>query len=196
MLFHVEICLLSTNENWRSNVNSLIKLFGIITAWFADKNCPNGDVWHILRLGSVTSDFVSNKLECAYVSKNGRNDQIKFCGIYLRGSDKSLVSIHHEIMCTSLSHRGNKTGIERQVLADAEASHGNPGPLFTKRQDVLPPNLVKSRSHEIGCFNGRIALKFVRHLGSSAAEVPAKFQSDWKSLNPNLAASRLHEILR
>ena len=23
-----------------------------------------------------------------------------------------------------------------------------------------------------------------------------KFQSDWKSLNPNLAASRLHEILR
>ena len=37
---------------------------------------------------------------------------------------------------------------------------------------------------------------FDRHLGSSAAEVPAKFQSDWKSLNPNLAASRLHEILR
>ena len=30
----------------------------------------------------------------------------------------------------------------------------------------------------------------------AAAEVPAKFQSDWKSLNPNLAASRLHEILR
>ena len=32
--------------------------------------------------------------------------------------------------------------------------------------------------------------------GTAAAEVPAKFQSDWKSLNPNLAASRLHEILR
>ena len=29
-----------------------------------------------------------------------------------------------------------------------------------------------------------------------AAEVPVKFQSDWKSLNPNLVASRLHEILR
>ena len=26
--------------------------------------------------------------------------------------------------------------------------------------------------------------------------MPVKFQSDWKSLNPNLAASRLHEILR
>ena len=43
-----------------------------------------------------------------------------------------------------------------------------------------------------GRCNGRIALKFDRHLGSSVAEVPAKFQSDWKSLNPNLAASRLH----
>ena len=41
------------------------------------------------------------------------------------------------------------------------------GPLFTKRQDVLPPNLVKFRSREIGCCNGRIALKFDRHLGSN-----------------------------
>ena len=30
----------------------------------------------------------------------------------------------------------------------------------------------------------------------AAAVVPVKFQSDWKSLNPNLVASRLHEILR
>ena len=29
----------------------------------------------------------------------------------------------------------------------------------------------------------------------AAAEVPVKFQSDWKSLNPILAASSLHEIL-
>ena len=39
-------------------------------------------------------------------------------------------------------------------------------------------------------------MKFGRQFGSVAAEVPVKFQSDWKSLNPNLAASRLHEILR
>ena len=64
------------------------------------------------------------------------------------------------------------------------------------RTDVLPQDLVKSRSHEIGCCNYRIAIKFYRHLGSAAAEVPVKFQSDWKSVNPNLAASRLHEILR
>ena len=43
---------------------------------------------------------------------------------------------------------------------------------------------------------GHITLKLDRDLGSgsAAAEMPVKFQSDWKSLN--LAASRIHEILR
>ena len=31
---------------------------------------------------------------------------------------------------------------------------------------------------------------------TGAAEVPVKFQSDWKSQNPNLGASRLHDIMR
>ena len=71
-----------------------------------------------------------------------------------------------------------------------------PGFLFAKQTDVLSLDLVKSRSREIRCQNDRIALKFERHFGSAAAEVPVKFQSDWKSLYMNLAASRLHEILR
>ena len=70
----------------------------------------------------------------------------------------------------------------------------NPGPLFTKRMDVLPPNIVKSRSREIDCYDDHIVLKFDRHIGSAAADMPVKFQSDWNSLNPNLAPSRLHEI--
>ena len=53
-----------------------------------------------------------------------------------------------------------------------------------------------SRSHEIGNLNCRIALKFDRHIGSTAAEVPVKFPSDRTILNTNLAASRLYEILR
>ena len=53
-----------------------------------------------------------------------------------------------------------------------------------------------SRSREIGCYNDRIPLKFDRQLDSGAAELPVKFQSNWKSLNPSLATSRLHEILR
>ena len=70
----------------------------------------------------------------------------------------------------------------------------NPGPLLTNGKDVLPPNLVKSRNRGIGFYNVRFALKLDRHLGSDAAEMPVQFQSDWKSLNPNLAASRLQEI--
>ena len=34
------------------------------------------------------------------------------------------------------------------------------------------------------------------HLAGISAEIFVKFWSDWKSLNPNLAALRLHEILR
>ena len=45
-------------------------------------------------------------------------------------------------------------------------------------------------------LNCRIALKFDRHIDSTAAEVPVKFQSDRTILNTNIAASRLYEILR
>ena len=53
----------------------------------------------------------------------------------------------------------------------------------------------ESRSREIVCYNGRIALKFDKQLGSTVAEVPVKFQSDGKSLNQNPSASRLREML-
>ena len=53
-----------------------------------------------------------------------------------------------------------------------------------------------SRCREIGSLNYRIALKFDRHVGSTAAEVPVKFQSDRTILHTNLAASRLCEILQ
>ena len=52
------------------------------------------------------------------------------------------------------------------------------GPLFTKRQDVLPPNLVKFRSRETGCYNDRITLQFDRRLGSAVTDVPVKLQND------------------
>ena len=69
------------------------------------------------------------------------------------------------------------------------------GPLFTKQKDVFPWDLVKSLSQEIECYNDCIALKIYSHLGSTAAEAPVKIQSDWKSLNLNLVALMLHEIL-
>ena len=52
------------------------------------------------------------------------------------------------------------------------------------------------RSREIGCYNDCLAIKYDTHFDSTVADVPVKFQSDWKSLNPNLTASRLRESLR
>ena len=63
------------------------------------------------------------------------------------------------------------------------------GPLFTKRKD-----LVKFRSRDIVFYDVRIGLIFDRRLGSAAAQVPVKLQSDEKSPNPTHAALRLHEI--
>ena len=68
--------------------------------------------------------------------------------------------------------------------------------LYSSSGKELPSTLVKSRSREIGCYNGRIVVKFDRDFGSAAAEMLVKFQSYWKMLNPNLVASRLREILR
>ena len=45
-------------------------------------------------------------------------------------------------------------------------------------------------------FNDHIAPSYDRHSASSITEGPVKFQSDWKSLNPNLAAPKHNEILQ
>ena len=58
------------------------------------------------------------------------------------------------------------------------------------------PHLVNPRNRRIGSSNHRIALKFQRHIGSNAAEVPVKFRSDAIIITPNLGASSLHDILR
>ena len=52
---------------------------------------------------------------------------------------------------------------------------------------------MRSRSRKIDSLNYCIAFKFDKHLGSSAADVPVKFQSDRAILNTNLAASKLYE---
>ena len=47
--------------------------------------------------------------------------------------------------------------------------------LFTKWIDVLPQDLMKSRSREIGCYNDCIALTFDRHLVNATVGQPVKF---------------------
>ena len=102
-----------------------------------------------------------------------------------RASDVESIPCHDVIMQT-FKMAPNKIGFHFPPM---------PWTLFTKRMEFLPQDIVKSRSREIGCYNERTALVFDRYIGSIAADVPVKFQSDWKSLNPNLAASGLHEIL-
>ena len=48
------------------------------------------------------------------------------------------------------------------------------GPLLTKRTDVLPQDLMKSRRREIRVETCPIALLFDRQLGCSVAEMPVK----------------------
>ena len=49
------------------------------------------------------------------------------------------------------------------------------------------------RHGETFSINYREKIRY-RIITISAAEVPVKFQSQWRSLNPNVAASKLHEI--
>ena len=74
--------------------------------------------------------------------------------------------------------------------------YSDPGPLFTKRTDVMPQDLVKSRSRGIRIYTFPIALKFDCHIGNGAAEMPVKFENDTIIIAPNLAASRLHKNWR
>ena len=68
------------------------------------------------------------------------------------------------------------------------------GPLFIKRTGVLSQDLVKSRSREIRVKTFPSALKFDRHLGSSAAEMPTKFQSDTIIATSSLAAYQVRKF--
>ena len=56
--------------------------------------------------------------------------------------------------------------------------------------------IVKSRCRKIRVYTFQMIPKFDWHLGGSAAEMLIKFQSDAIIITSNLAASRLHEILR
>ena len=68
---------------------------------------------------------------------------------------------------------------------------------LTKVPSQCPKRRLFVRSRKVSKPRDcRIALKFDRHIGSTAAEVHVKFQSDQTILNTHLAASRLYEILR
>ena len=65
---------------------------------------------------------------------------------------------------------------------------------FTKRTDVLPHDLGKHWNCRIWILTFSITLKFDRHLGSTAAEMHVKFQSNMMIITSNLTALRLYEV--
>ena len=67
--------------------------------------------------------------------------------------------------------------------------------LYSLSRPTSYGKISKFWSREIVCCDDHIVLELDRHLSSAAAEISVKFQNDWKSLNSNLAASRLQEIL-
>ena len=71
-----------------------------------------------------------------------------------------------------------------------------PGPLLTKRTDSLLQNPLNLEAARLGFILFSIALKFDRHIGNSAAEMPVQFQSDTMIMTSNRATLRLHEIWR
>ena len=76
------------------------------------------------------------------------------------------------------------------IISQSNGSH------FNIWYDVLSSDLMKPGSHNIGSLIYDITLKFGRHLSSTTAEVPVKFQSDCTIPNTNLMASRLCKILQ
>ena len=67
-------------------------------------------------------------------------------------------------------------------------------PNATRALSQYPKRRLFVRSRKVfGTLNCCIALKFGSHIGSNAAEVPVKFQSDRTILNTNLAASRSYD---
>ena len=105
-------------------------------------------------------------------------------GCYCLASIKSCFQNTLSIMCCM-------TMVEHSTCHSLE-----PGPLLTKPMDVLP-----ARSRVVS--KGRDWVLWWSHLSEiwqaprqCCCRCACKLQSDWKSINTNLAASSLHEILR
>ena len=139
---------------------------------------------------------------CLKLSSYGIRNKYKTCSIWWwrqkleTWSTWLALQEEHLPITTFLSIRLDPLSHAWLILWYKKYISQDTGPLFTKRADVLRQDLAKSRSRAIRVLTCPIALKFDRHLGSTAAEMSVKFQSDTIIITPHLAASRLREIWR
>ena len=78
----------------------------------------------------------------------------------------------------NMQFHGSETSAEFMIRILSTYKFSNSRYLFTKWTDVLPQDLMKSRSCEITDSTFAIALKFDSQLGSSAGKMPVKFKND------------------
>ena len=116
---------------------------------------------------------------------------------FYRQISRSLEDTRMNVIQWKSSGEAREVSLKLQNLVHFHA------PFFTNHVYFAPhdrPPLLKGRHFWVAFIEGFhcndcIALKYDRHLGSTPAEMPVKFQSDWKCLNLDLVAARLREIL-
>ena len=96
----------------------------------------------------------------------------------------------------SLNSHGHRPMTDLNIIKKRQNNKKMGIHLVNKYFGLCPLSGKKSYRKISWSLDDNVALKFDRHLGSTAADVPVKFQSDCKSLNTNLAPWRTHEIVR
>ena len=112
-----------------------------------------------------------------------------------RHNGRDGVSNHqpHDCLLNRLFRRGSKKTSKLRVTGlCAWNSPGNSPHKWSVTRKILPfddvimlpSDLLKSRSRQIGCHSDCIALKFDRHLGNTVVEVRVKFKRRLETSKP------------
>ena len=152
-----------------------------------DDCCANSAINDIHTIAAFIGNSVTESTGCGYTdcpwiiqAKKGQHLNISLYdfGTYNFGN--------MTINFTGTYDKGHQIFVCISARLSVPYSFKTLGLLLTKLQDIVLPNLVKSRRREIVWYNGCIALKLDRHLGRSVVEMPVKFQSHWKVYTWNL----------
>ena len=124
--------------------------------------------WNVGHWGNVGHNFIMamHNIDPAYAFQFWRDHlyEFQYCYMIVKISPVATVSPSRD--CTVYISRTNINSSQKIWTS-----------VDYKRQDILPPNLVKFRNRNVGCYNHRTVLKSGRHFGSAAAEVPMKFRA-------------------
>ena len=128
------------------------------------QGCPTGTLYsvHFLcRAGRVISKYVKSAspfINENIVERNLNDTLCELCNL----NDALCV------LCNNFLHRWGQAQL---LTLRIPCNLGR----FNVRKDILSQYFAKPQTRSILCRNVHIALKFCRHLGTTAAETPAEF---------------------